>query len=106
MVGKCKCKGYSCLVTCNCTNFRRLFILDRSVATKMLRTISREGQQRGPASNPSATKRRSSGRIQSARLSEDKVVKGMYNELSKYADSLTVFKIVYIVLFQSIIIRS
>jgi len=59
----------------------------------MLRTISREGQQREPASNPSAAKRRSSGRIQSARLSEDKVVKGMYNELSKYVESLMVIKL-------------
>ncbi|XP_065912754.1 uncharacterized protein [Dysidea avara] len=57
-------------------------VKDRSIATKMLRTISREGQQREPVSNPSAVKRRSSGRIQSARLSEDRVVKGMYNELS------------------------
>ena len=54
---------------------------DRGIATKMLRTVSREGQQE--TINPPLSKKRS-GRVQSARLSEEKLVKGMYRDISKF----------------------
>lgn len=56
---------------------------DRVIATKMLRSVSREGP-REPTNNPPLSKKRSSGRVQSARLSEDKLVKGMYRDISKF----------------------
>ena len=74
----------------------------------MLRTISREGQRQEASSNPlPATKRRSSGRIHSARLSDDKVVKRMYNELSKYVECIMIenFLYMYTVLFQSTFVQ-
>lgn len=55
---------------------------DRDVATRMLRSVSREGQ-REAANNPLLNKKRRPGRVQSARLSEDKLVKGMYRDISK-----------------------
>jgi len=75
----------------------------------MLRTISREGQRQEASSNPppAAAKRRSSGRIHSARLSDDKVVKRMYNELSKYVECIMIenFLYMYTVLFQSTFVQ-
>lgn len=62
---------------------------DRDIATKMLRSVSREGP-REPTNNPPLSKKRNSGRVQSARLSEDKLVKGMYRDISK--QSLSGFK--------------
>ena len=55
---------------------------DRETATKMFRTVSREGQHVA-TNNPPMSKKRSSGRVQSARLSEEKLVKGMYHNVSK-----------------------
>ena len=49
----------------------------------MLRSVSREGQ-REAANNPLLNKKRRPGRVQSARLSEDKLVKGMYRDISKF----------------------
>ena len=48
----------------------------------MLRTVSREGQRE--VTNPPLRKKRSSERVQSARLSEEKLVKGMYRDISKF----------------------
>ena len=49
----------------------------------MLRSVSREGQ-REATNNPQLSKKRRPGRVQSARLSEDKLVKGMYRDISKF----------------------
>lgn len=56
-------------------------VTDREIATKMLRTVSREGRVPA-ANNPPLGKKR--GRVQSARLSEEKLVKGMYRDISKF----------------------
>ena len=57
--------------------------IDRDIATRMLRSVSREGQ-REATNNPQWSKKRRSGRVQSARLSEEKLVKGMYRDISKF----------------------
>ena len=59
---------------------------DREIASKMLRTVSREGQRE--TTNPPLSKKRSSGRVQSARLREEKLVKGMYRDISKFVSIL------------------
>ena len=63
-----------------------LIPVDREIATKMLRTVSREGQHE--VTNPPLRKKRSSGRVQSARLSEERLVKGMYRDISKFVINL------------------
>lgn len=61
-------------------------VTDRDIAAKMFRTVSREGQ-RETTNNPPLRKKRSSGRVQSARLSEEKMIKGMYRDISKFVIS-------------------
>lgn len=61
-------------------------VTDRDIAAKMFRTVSREGQ-REATNNPPLRKKRSSGRVQSARLSEEKMIKGMYRDISKFVIS-------------------
>lgn len=62
---------------------------DRDIAIKMLRSVSREGQ-RETTSNPPLSKKRTSGRVQSARLSEDRLVRGMYHDISKFVAVLII----------------